>query len=146
MLIAFNSPQLDLRGTCVALYDYARYNQLLFGYSSIITLPSSSKGINEPSIVLKFCKLFEILYYDDLFHLERQLLEKRCNLLYCIKYGKNDGFYLTSIPTAIHCVFDMSEPHGYVYAGVSETLAKKFHKTLFVPHMIGLVPVDGDWR
>ena len=34
----------------------------------------------------------------------------------------------------------MTQPHGDVFAGVSETLAKKFGKTLFVPHMIGLEP------
>ena len=34
----------------------------------------------------------------------------------------------------------MTDPHGDVYAAVSETLAKKFQKTLFVPHMIGLPP------
>jgi hypothetical protein len=32
----------------------------------------------------------------------------------------------------------MSQPHGDVYAAVSETLAKKYNNNLFVPHMIGL--------
>ena len=37
--------------------------------------------------------------------------------------------------TCVHCVFDLSEPHGDIYAAVSETLAKKYNKTVFVPHM-----------
>lgn len=35
-------------------------------------------------------------------------------------------------------MFDLSEPHGDVYAAVSNTLAKKFGQKTFVPHMIGL--------
>ena len=59
-------------------------------------------------------------------------------MLYCIKYGKNDGLYFDDIPTVIHCVFDMTEPHGKVYAGVSRSLAKKFNSDLYVPHMISM--------
>ena len=34
----------------------------------------------------------------------------------------------------------MSDPHGDVYAGVSKQIARKFNKTLYVPHMISLQP------
>ena len=38
--------------------------------------------------------------------------------------------------TVIHCVFDMSEPHGDVYAAVSKTLANKYNSNKSVNHMI----------
>ena len=61
-----------------------------------------------------------------------------CDVLYCIKYGLNDGILSKKVKTIIHCVFDMTEPHGDVYAGVSSSLSKKFGSTLYVPHMISL--------
>lgn len=131
--IAFHTPVLDVRGTCVSLYDYADYNEKLLGNDSIIIVPANS--VNDPLAVRKFTTRFQIIYYTDL---ERAISD--CNILYCIKYGKNDNVLSKKIKTVIHCVFDLSEPHGDVYAAVSETLAKKFNRENFVPHMIGLQP------
>lgn len=140
MKIAFYATQICVRGTSVALYDYAHYNEMILKNQSIILL--AKKGIeNSDNIALdKFKKRFEIFLIDDIEDMERILLSENCNLLYCIKYGKNDGIFSRRVKTVIHCVFDMSEPHGDIYAGVSNTVAKKFNKTLFVPHMIGLEP------
>jgi hypothetical protein len=121
--IAFLTPQIDARGSCVALYDYAKYNVELLGNESLIVVQRS--GMH---------------YYDTLEDLEEFLLENNTDILYCIKHGQKDGILLEKIPTVIHCVFDMSSPHGKVQAAVSETLAKKYGQTVFVPHMVALQP------
>lgn len=136
--IAFHTPQIDVRGTCVSLYDFSYYNEIILHNQSIIIVPKSSQSNNDQISVLKFMKRFQVLFYTDKEDMERLISD--CDILYCIKYGKNDGDYSTNIKTVIHCVFDLSEPHGDVYAAVSETLAEKFGTTLFVPHMIGLQP------
>lgn len=54
-----------------------------------------------------------------------------------IKAGENDRVTPENCKTGIHCVFTMRQPHGSIYAGVSETLAKKYGQpTQFVPHII----------
>jgi len=136
--IAFYTEQIDVRGTCTAVFDYAHYNEVLLNNKSIIVYPKEGLKRSDDIAILKFMNRFEILSFNDLEDLERLIDD--CDILYCIKFGKNDGFKSNKIKTVIHCVFDLSEPHGNVYAGVSESLANKFNTTIFVPHMIGLIP------
>lgn len=136
-MIAFHTDQIDVRGTCVALYDYASYNETLLGNKSVIIVPGKNKNKCEELALKKFRDRFELIFYDDL---ENVLQKKDAILLYCIKYGKNDGVYSTKVKTAIHCVFDLSEPHGDYYTAVSKSLAYKYGYTEYVPHMIGLSP------
>lgn len=139
--IAFHSPQLCLRGTSVAMYDYARFNEELLENESIIVLPISNLYKNDPQAVKKFSNRFAIFLYEDMNHLNRILKNENCNVLYCIKYGKNDNVFSTEVKTVIHCVFDMSEPHGNVYAGVSREIALKYNKLRYVPHMVSIKPI-----
>lgn len=138
MKIAFHTPSIDVRGTCTAIYDYAFYNEELLGNSSIII--TEKNGKHDQEAIFKFSRRFQVIYYEYKTELEGILEKYCCDVLYAIKYGKKDGIESSRIKTVIHCVFDMLEPHGSVYAAVSDTLAKKFGKSTFVPHMIGLKP------
>jgi hypothetical protein len=135
--IAFYSRDLDVRGTCTAIYDYDHYNELLLKNESVIITQRINSRHDEIAVE-KFKKRFNIFFYDTIEEIQDFVVD--CDIFYYIKFGKNDNFLLKNIKNVIHCVFDMTEPHGDVYAAVSETLAKKFDKTLFVPHMIGLPP------
>lgn len=150
MKIAFHNPMLCVRGSSVALYDYADYNEKLLENVSIIIIPRSSLTKNESLACVHFCTRFSVFVYDDSDPeaLDRLLQQQKCDVLYTIKYGKRDSMVSQKIKTCVHCVFDMSEPHGTVYAGVSRALAKKFNSELFVPHMIALKPDPsaGSWR
>jgi hypothetical protein len=139
-IIAFHTPTLDVRGTCISIYDYAHFNEILLGNKSIIVIPYSSivEQKNDQIIINKFVQRFEIFFYNDLYELENYI--KNCDILYCIKYGKKDEIISKKIKTVVHCVFDMSEPHGDIYAGVSQQLAQKFNSPVYVPHMISLDP------
>jgi len=136
MKIAFHSSQIDVRGTCVSLYDYAHYHETLLGGRSVIITDKNVK--HDKIAVYRFAKRFEIRYYDHTEEIEE--LVSDCDIFYDIKYGKKNEVSCKNIKTVVHCVFDMSEPHGDVYAAVSDTLAKKFGRTKYVPHMIGLKP------
>lgn len=136
MKIVFHTPQIDVRGSCVSLYDYAHYNETILKNNSIIITPKNAR--HQDIAVYKFAQRFKILYYST--HEEMEKLIKDCDIFYTIKYGKKDKIISKNIKTVVHCVFDLSEPHGDVYAAVSDTLAKKFGTTKFVPHMIGLKP------
>lgn len=139
MKIAFHSTQLCVRGSSVAMYDYAHCNETILFNKSVIVLLKEGLDKSDKQALSRFQNRFEILLYDK-GDLDRVLITNKVNLLYCIKYGTNDNVFSTKIKTVVHCVFDMSQPHGDVYAGVSESLSKKFNSTLFVPHMIRLKP------
>ena len=135
--IAFCADSLDVRGTCAAMYDYANYSEILLKNESII-LTNKTNSYHDEIAIEKFKKRFKVFFYNRIE--EIQELVSDCDIVYYIKFGKNDHFLPKNVKNIIHCVFDMTDPHGDVYAAVSETLAKKFNKTLFVPHMIGLPP------
>lgn len=135
MKIAFHTPQIDVRGTCVSVYDYAHYNEVLLGGKSVII--TKKDAAHDQKAMYKFAKRFDLRMYENN---DVDSVINDCDILYMIKYGKNDGIVSNKIKTCIHCVFDLSEPHGDVYAAVSSTLAKKFNTNIYVPHMIGLKP------
>lgn len=139
-IIAFHTPTLDVRGTCISIYDYAHFNEVLLKNKSIIMVPQSSneQRLNDKIVINKFMERFDIFFYHDMNDLENYI--KHCDILYCIKYGTIDEIISKKIKTVVHCVFDMSQPHGNVYAGVSQQLAQKFHSPVYVPHMISLDP------
>lgn len=138
MKICFTTNQIDVRGTCVAMYDYADYAERLLGHNVII---ASQKGVDELAVDKFMARFGCIYYYNSQSELENILESLRCDMVYCIKYGRRmDSVNVTSMPMVVHCVFDMSEPHGVIYAGVSKSLACKYGYELYVPHMISLIP------
>ncbi len=145
--IAFYSPILCIRGTSVAIFDYAHYNEKLLNNKSIIITDSRRLLESDPLGIVHFARRFPIRTHSTIEELEQILEEEKCDILYVIKFGTNDGILSKKIKTVVHCVFDMTEPHGDVYSAVSLTLAKKFGQNLFVPHMISLkADFSTNWR
>lgn len=136
--IAFHIYFFCVRGTSTALFDYADYSETILKYESIIVAPKTSifEKKNIDIALQKFQNRFRILFYEDISDLENILEKENSDMLYVIKYGTNDGVLSKKIKTCIHCVFDMSQPHGDVYAGVSQQIANKFGKITYVPHMV----------
>lgn len=144
MKIAFYMGAICVRGTSNATYDYADYNEKILGNRSVIIIPKSSLSVNDKLGVIRISTRFPIRIHNGIEHLDKILVEEGCTMMYNLKYGKNDGLLSKKVKNLVHCVFDMSEPHGDVYAGVSRAMASKFGKDLYVPHMVGLKPVGKD--
>jgi hypothetical protein len=138
--IAFWLDELNIRGTTVASYDYAVGNEEILQNESIFIVAEKGVTRSNPEAMVRIASRFLVYSCQNLDQMENILYEEKCSILYCIKYGRNDGIVSTRIKTVIHCVFDMSDPHGNVYAGVSEAVARKYGHSLFVPHMIALRP------
>jgi hypothetical protein len=146
MNIAFHSNQLCLRGTEVALYDYAKYNEELLGNKSIIV--SKHPDVQPFSHILaieKFKKRFLIYFYRDFNEVEKILDDNNVDVFYAIKAGMNDGVVSRNRKSVNHVVFQHYQPHGNVYAYVSEWLGKRFNSP-FVPHMVTLPDISDDLR
>lgn len=137
--IAFHSTQINERGTVVAITDYAFYNEKLLGNQSIIFYNRAYPG-SVPSAIERLKKSFSVHSYASKDEMEDLIKTLKIDVLYAIKSGENDGFFSKNCKTVVHSVFRQFEPHGDVYAYVSQWLSKKMTKGLypFVPHIVSL--------
>lgn len=150
MKIAFQSNQLSIRGTEVALYDYAHFNETLLGNESIILTKVKHSFPHDTEALIKFNNRFEnkIFYYNNWNEAEKILKDNNVDVLYTIKAGQKDEVVSSNVKTCVHSVFQFYEPHGDVYAYVSEWLSKTMtnNKHPFVPHMTHLPDIKDDMR
>jgi hypothetical protein len=148
MKIAFHCNQLSLRGTEVAMYDYAHYNEKLLGNKSIILAknPAVWKYSDQPAID-KFKNRFEVFFYNDIREIEEILDDNKVDVFYAQKAGDRDGVVSNNRKTVIHTVFQQYDPHGDVYAFISEWLSRIYCNVHdFVPYMVDLPDHDKDMR
>lgn len=147
MKILLHSNQLGYRGTEVALYDYALYNEEILGNDSVILSPKKAKG-SSLEIVQRFMNRFKVVFYETPAEIENIVSACHADMLYCIKSGKNDGIIAKNVKTCIHAVFMENDYHGDVYAYVSEWLANKMSEggKPFVPHIVDIPKVRNNYR
>jgi len=154
MKIAFLSNKLTIRGTEVALYDYAHYNEVYLGNQSIIITRDYEylKKNNElqdveKKVYDKFNKRFEVHYYENKNDIDNIIILNNVKYLYVIKYGINDGLYSIYCKNIIHCVFNLSDPHGNIYVPIGNFLNKQFNTNYTVfPHIVDVPDIKEDLR
>jgi hypothetical protein len=136
--IAFSSSGFSERGTEVALYDYANCNETILGNESIIVMQENPDSKLE--VIDKFKKRFKVLFHDpnSQYELDKILEKEKCDYRYEIKFGLNDRLMSSVCKNLIHCVFDISQPHGDKYVAICEWLSKSRTngKIPWVPHII----------
>ncbi len=143
MKVAFCVQNFTYRGTEVALFDYALYNRKILNNISVIVYPYNI-DMSNTNVVRKFSENFYMICYKNMDELDQLCQDHNIDCVYTIKYGRFDNLVLKTIPTFVHCVFEMLNPHGSVYAGVSPSVANK--KYPFVPHIVSLPKSSGDYR
>ena len=147
--LAFHSNQLSIRGTEVALYDYALNNEVVLGHDSLIVYNAASPH-NSAEALAKFGASFPVVGYQQPGELDALLARHKADLLYAIKAGKNDGVWSRTVPTMVHAVFptNPAQAHGASYAYISEWLSRYCANGRIpaVPHIVELPDVDGDLR
>ncbi len=147
MKIAFHSGSLSLRGTEVAMYDYAWHARRLLGVEPLLLLPQAEGG-EQSEVRQKFAQAFPCHTYRSAVERETILREQKADLFYCIKSGANDGVVSQGVPTAVHAVFQENAFHGDIYAYVSSWLSQvmAYGWAAWVPHMVDLPAAGGDLR
>lgn len=136
--IAFHSNQLGLRGTEVALYSYAKYNEELLGNKSIIL--TGPHG--DLACLQKFKDRFDV-HLMDFGSYDSFCKKLNIDYLYVIKAGDNDGYWSRVVPTIVHAVFCINQPHGHRYVYVSDWLARSQGynaATHSLPHIVERLP------
>jgi hypothetical protein len=149
MKIGFQSNQLSLTGTEVALYDYAHHNERELLNESVI-LYQRDHPANDPLAINRFQSRFNVIPYTDIADLDRTLASTGCDLLYTIKSGKRDNVVSRIIPTMVHAVFPTSpaQIHGASYAYISPWLSKNCSLDTIpsVSHIVEMPTPNGDLR
>lgn len=146
MKIAFQTNILSHLGSEVDLYDYANHNELELGNQSIIFAHRNFPGHpHNPDIKKRFEARFPVFYYEDMADMNRQLEREKADVFYAIKAGnKEDDLVISRVcKSCIHAIFQFFDPHGDVYAYVSEwmsrTMFEKHGEMMpWVQHMINL--------
>lgn len=143
--IGFDAGLMSLRGTHVAIFDYALQNQKLLNNESIVFYDRQSELV-QPSVFQKFNKEFHLIPYDRFSEIQNSVDRGLIDAMYLIKSGERDDYAVPGIPNLVHAVFPQSvrEMHGDIYAFVSKWLSDECSngKIPFVPHIIDL-PISG---
>jgi hypothetical protein len=147
--IFFHSNQMSVRGTEIALYDYALYNRTLLGNESIVVYDEKNVH-NNAAVIEKFRRQFSVYSYHDFAEVDRLIEKQKADLFYAIKPGGRDGVTSNLVPSMIHAIFPKFYKRfpGAAYAFISDWLAVTCsnHKVPVVPHIVKLPEINGDLR
>ena len=152
MRIAFFENHLTIRGSSVALYDYAHFNEtILNNYSIIITRHYTTNPTNidvSKKTYDKFNNRFPIFYIDEISDIQPILDSQSIDIIYIIKGGTFDGLCrFKNVKTFVHCIFNSYEPHGDFYTCISPWINIVCKTNIPVlPHIVYLPNIDQDLR
>ena len=140
--IAFHDNNLTFRGTSVAVYNYADYNEKILGGKSII-MAKPDDNMNKAKD--KFTSRFETHFgWWNASGLDDFMNQNKIDYFYSIRAGNSgDGPVTQNIPSLIHAVFCVNNPHGDKYAYVSDWLARHQGydvEKYSVPHIVEKLP------
>jgi glycosyltransferase involved in cell wall biosynthesis len=137
--VLFFDPNLNERGTSIATYDYAHFNEVILGNKSIIVSLNNAE--------LKSFEKFNDRFETHIVNSHLDINNISCDYFYSLKYGFNDNVSHLNSKNLVHVVFPSFDPHGDVYAYVSEWLANTHgYNSPFVPHMVNLPSTDEDFK
>jgi len=160
MKVAFYQPFMNERGTCVAMFDYAHFNETLLGNESVFIYDSLDIR-NQQSGLDRIKNRFETFdircanYDNDNAQIRTQKIDQAIELagithIYMCKSGYNDGVIPTKAKVLIHIMgmVDPSHNHGDVWAYVSDFSSRMCsnYRFPFVPYMVHLPEENGDFR
>jgi hypothetical protein len=152
MKVGFLTNKLTLRGTEIALYDYADFNETILGNESVILTRSFESVRNGFDVslgaYLKFKKRFNKMFYYDKTSMDEIIVNEKIDVLYIIKSGnRSDGIVTNKCKCVIHCVFELNDKHGDVYVAISQNLNHIWYTNYpVVPHMIRVVNTNENLR
>lgn len=139
MVIALHDNGLGLRGTSVALYDYAFYLKELYNIKCII-LYNSKHSSNNIEVINKFKKHFRVISYHNIIEIDNILAKEKCDYFFTIKSGQKDGVIskvCKNLVLAVSAHITKKDIHGDKYFTCSKWLYEKTNID-YIPHMINL--------
>ena len=147
------------RGTEVATFDYARYNEEILGNKSFIVCFTDRKqrSINYPHEKYsydKFKSRFTILEIDDISQMADIILNYNINFFYTLSSGEDTNIcdldnksIWGNCKTIKHCVFDTRFQESDFYISISPFLNNLCNTNIpVIPHIVDLPDINEDLR
>jgi len=145
MRIGFQAGGINERGMSVALYDYARGVQDILGHEAVVFYNEAKSA---PQVVEKFEKTLQMVPVGP--GADGRTVSEPFQLEFCyyIREGRKRPLDLAAERSGVHVVFRHFEPHGDVYAYVSDWLADWMSggRAPAVPHIVDLPEAQGSLR
>lgn len=148
MKIAFHDNSLSLRGTTVALYDYAYWTREIIGNESII-LYNKNHIANNDDVYNKFKTQFNVYGYDNISEMNSILSKENCDNFLMLKGGKYDGIESSVCRNLINAisVCGVDDINGDIFAMGSKWLSKITNYQIpYVPYIVTLPNNEGNLR
>ena len=148
--ILFHSNQLCIRGTTVSTTDYARYNQEILGNDSIICYDINSP-MNETSVLEGLEKRFKVIGHHGYNDIKKIIDKEKIDFAYFQRGGWTEPLP-DNCKIGVHAVFQHYQPHGDIYAYISEWLSdvmseqNRVTPVSWVPYTIQLPTPNKDYR
>jgi hypothetical protein len=159
MNVTFFVRHFSERGTEVAIYDYAKYNEEILKNNSYIICFTEKKQreISFPTERItynKFKDRFPIIEINNINEMANIIKEKNISFFYTLTYGGNNDIYefenkkiWNNCKTIKHCVFDTTYPESDFYISISEMLNTKYKTNVpVIPHIVDLPSSDENLR
>lgn len=144
MKIAFHDNCLCVRGTTVAIHDYAYWTREYLNVEPLIIF-NSKNPFNDKNGYEKCSSQFQIFSYEDISQIDDILLEQKCDSFFAIKGGYFDGVISNvckNLICAVSSRCSKKDIHGDVFAMGSDWLSK-ITGIPSVPH-IAYLPYHND--
>jgi len=158
MNIGFFVRHFGERGTEVAIYDYAKYNEeILNNKSFIICFTEEFQKKNnfplERFSYDKFNKRFQIIEINDMNDMKTVIEKYNLSFFYTLTgggkdiYKFNDKNILSNCKKIKKCVFFTNDPESDFYISISLMLNKKYNTNIpVIPHIVDLPMCDENLR
>lgn len=153
MKVGFVESFLNIRGTSIALYDYAHFNEeILHNHSFVLTQPYEDVKEHEDvalEVYDKFKARFPVYHFRTSGDIQAIIDREKPDVLYVLKQGGRNGVFdhFENTKLLVHCVFDPRQPHGDLFTVISPWLNLAFGTTFPVlPHMVHLPDVKTNFR
>ena len=151
MKVAFFVRHFTERGTEVAVYDYAKYNEEILANKSLIICFTKEKQSQlgfppDRFSYEKFKSRFLLIEINDILEMKNIIREHTLHFFYTLTHGGSSDVYQFEnkdiwgeCKTIKHCVFDSTFPEGDAYIALTEfTNAKCNTKSPTIPHIVTL--------
>ena len=148
MKIAFHDNGLSVRGTSIALFDYAFYTREYLGHEPLIIFNLKHQS-NSIEAYNKFKDQFQVIGYSDKSQIDSILQSNKCEAFFMIKHGRKDGIFSNVCHNWVNAVgiCDINDSHGEKYAFGSKWLSSLTNYHIpYVPHMVTLPNINDDYR
>lgn len=149
MKIAFHDNCLSLRGTTVAIYDWAYWTRHYLGIEPIIMF-NTNHPENDTGVYKKFEKEFPVFGYSNISEIDSILTQNNCDIFFMEKGGQPDGIISNVCKNFVNAIsghWSSSWIHGDVYAMGSKWLSKITNYTIpYVPYIVHLPDHNEDMR